>query len=69
MEDDAVIKAALHQGLDLRDVLGRPVGTQADDDLAVLGVMTTVLAASSVAARAAVAARRGSASAARRLKR
>ena len=36
MEDDAVIKPALHQRLDLRDMLWRPVGTQPDDHLAVL---------------------------------
>ncbi len=28
MEDDAVVEPALHQRLDLRDVLGRPVGPQ-----------------------------------------
>ena len=37
MEHDAVVELLLHQGLDLRDVLGRPIGTQTDDDLAVLG--------------------------------
>ena len=37
MEHDAVVELLLHQRLDLRDVLGRPVGAQADDDLAVLG--------------------------------
>ena len=35
--DDAVVELLLHQRLDLRDVLGRPVGAQADHDLAVLG--------------------------------
>ena len=37
MEHDAVVELLLHQRLDLRDVLGRPIGTQTDDDLAVLG--------------------------------
>ena len=37
MEDDAVVELALHQRLDLRDVLGRQIGPEADDDLAVLG--------------------------------
>ena len=37
MEDDAVVEAALHQRLDLRDMLWRPVRTKPNDDLAVLG--------------------------------
>src|SRR5271165_5793619 len=37
MKDDAVIEPALHQRLDLRDMLWRPVGTEPDDDLAVFG--------------------------------
>ena len=37
MEHNAVVELALHQRLDLRDVLGRPVGPQTDDNLAVLG--------------------------------
>ena len=37
MEDDAVVELALHQRLDLRDVLRREIGPQPDDDLAVLG--------------------------------
>ena len=37
MEDDAVIETALHQRLDLRDMLRRRVGPQPDDDLAVFG--------------------------------
>ena len=36
MEHDAVIELALHQRLDLLDVLGREIGPQADDDVAVL---------------------------------
>ncbi len=38
MEDDAVVEAALGQGLDLRDMLWRKIGPQLDRDAAVLGV-------------------------------
>ena len=38
VEHDAVIELALHQLLDLRDVLGREIGPQANDDVAVLGL-------------------------------
>ena len=37
MEDEPVVELALHQRLDLGDVLGREIGPQLDDDLAVLG--------------------------------
>ena len=35
MEDDAVVELVLHELLDLRDVLGRKIGAQLDDDVAV----------------------------------
>ena len=38
VEDDAVVELALHKRLDLLDVLGREIGAQLDDDLAVLCV-------------------------------
>ena len=38
MKDDAVVELALHQLLDLRDVLGRQIGPEANDDVAVFGL-------------------------------
>ena len=37
MEHDAIVKLALHQCLDLLDVLGGEIRPQANDDIAVLG--------------------------------
>ena len=38
MKDDAVVEFALHQLLDLCDMLGRQIGPEANDDVAVLGL-------------------------------
>ena len=46
MEDDAVVEAFAHQLLDARDVAGREVGPQLDDDLPCVVSMTSVFSGS-----------------------